>query len=203
MSLTFSHDRRFEALRAPVLGAAAVVLSLGIAAGVVAVARRPPVVAAAPRNLGVSEEQAFANAKRLLAEALTRRMTLERALPGVQAAAPVVEPTPSPIAVEVVAAVEPVAAQVTTEELHKLAGKAAWLLRNGDIASARLILERAIKGADATAIYALAETYDPNFLNRLNVQGFLGDAARARALYAQALEAGVTEAAKRMAALAQ
>ena len=82
-------------------------------------------------------------------------------------------------------------------------GKAAQAIRDGDILGARLILERTIEGGDAKALLALAETYDPKALIRMNAKGVKGDAAHARKLYGQALARGVSEARGRLETLDQ
>jgi hypothetical protein len=86
-------------------------------------------------------------------------------------------------------------------DLQKLAEKAAEAIRDGDIAGARLVLERAEEGGDVTAIYALAQTFDPRVLQQMRVQGLKGDAAKARELYQQALDAGVTDAKDKLSGL--
>lgn len=84
------------------------------------------------------------------------------------------------------------------QDMQKLAGKAAEAIRLGDIASARLVLEHAVRAGDATALYALAETYDPRVLVKLRVQGMQGEPETARQLYQQALARGVEEARARL-----
>ncbi|HWG06439.1 MAG TPA: hypothetical protein VG271_15620 [Beijerinckiaceae bacterium] len=84
------------------------------------------------------------------------------------------------------------------DDFKKLADKATQALHIGDIAGARLVLERAVAIGDKTAIYALAETYDPRVLTELHVRGMTGDPDKARALYEQALAAGVSQAKARL-----
>jgi len=86
-------------------------------------------------------------------------------------------------------------------DLRRLGDKASQAIRDGDIYGARLILERTIEGGDANALLALAETYDPKALARMNVKSVKGDIARARALYTQALGKGVAAARLRLDAL--
>ena len=95
---------------------------------------------------------------------------------------------PTPPATEQTASLDP-------QDMERLAGKAAEAIRNGDIASARLVLEHAVRAGDATALYALAETYDPRVLVKLRVQGMEGEPETARNLYQRALDKGVEEAA--------
>ena len=89
-------------------------------------------------------------------------------------------------------------ASISPEDMQRLAGKAAAAIRTGDIASARLVLEHAARAGDATALYALAETYDPRVLTKLRVQGMTGDPEKARSLYRKALDSGVEEARGRL-----
>jgi hypothetical protein len=116
---------------------------------------------------------------------------------------PVIEaaaPTPTPVAIAAPAAALPPLAEA---DMRRLNSKAAQAIRDGDILGARLILERTIEGGDAKALLALAETYDPKALIRMNAKGVKGDAAHARKLYGQALARGVSEARARMEALDQ
>jgi len=106
--------------------------------------------------------------------------------------APVYAPAPAP------AASLPALSEA---DMRRLNGKAAQAIRDGDILGARLTLERTIEGGDANALLALAETYDPKALIRMNAKGVKGDAAHARKLYTQALARGVTEARGRLEAL--
>ena len=112
------------------------------------------------------------------------------------------EPTPEPKAVAPVASAPPPQQQQLSEtDLRRLADKAAQAMRDGDVYGARLILEKSVEGGDARALLTLAETYDPRALARMNAKSVKPDPARARALYAQALEKGVTGARARLDAL--
>jgi TPR repeat protein len=71
-------------------------------------------------------------------------------------------------------------------------------LKNGDIASARLILRRAANAGHAQAALALGVTFDPRFLAEQGVLGFAPDVAQARAWYERAAELGSSEAARRL-----
>jgi len=79
--------------------------------------------------------------------------------------------------------------------------RANALLAQGDIASARIVLERAVDLGSAKAAFALAETYDPIVLDAWRTFGTLGDVARAKQLYAKAKAGGVQEAQGRLNAL--
>ena len=83
-----------------------------------------------------------------------------------------------------------------TAETAKLVARARVLLGQGDVGSARIVLERAAEGGGAQANFALAETYDPLILAKWGTFATRGDAAKARELYTRA-EAGGNEEAKR------
>ena len=86
-------------------------------------------------------------------------------------------------------------------ETARLVARASMLLGQGDIGSARIVLERAAETGNAQANFALAETYDPLVLRKWGVYGTLGDAAKARDLYARAQAGGIKEARERFDAL--
>jgi hypothetical protein len=88
-------------------------------------------------------------------------------------------------------------------ELHKLASKAEQSISDGDIIGARLLLDRATRAGDGKTLFMLAQTYDPQTLSRLGVQGIVGDADVARNYYNRALAAGFGEARERLSALPQ
>lgn len=76
------------------------------------------------------------------------------------------------------------------------------LAKNGDLAGARLLLQRAAEAQHGGAAFALASTYDPLVLKHLPVLGLSGDAGLARQWYERARELGIREAAARLEALA-
>jgi len=80
----------------------------------------------------------------------------------------------------------------------RLMARANVLLSQGDIGAARIVLERAAEAGSASALFALAETYDPAVLSAWRTFGTQGDVAKAQELYAKALVAGVPEAADRL-----
>ena len=79
--------------------------------------------------------------------------------------------------------------------------RASVLLSQGDIGSARIVLERAAERGSAQASFTLAETYDPLMLLKWGTYGTRGDAAKARDLYAKAQAGGIKEATERLDAL--
>jgi TPR repeat protein len=64
----------------------------------------------------------------------------------------------------------------------------------GDASSARLLYERAADAGNGEAALRLGETYDPNFLGRVQLRTVQGDAAAAVFWYRRARELGVAEA---------
>jgi hypothetical protein len=86
-------------------------------------------------------------------------------------------------------------------ELARLISRACLLLSQGNIGTARIVLERAAETGSAPALFALAETHDPTTLAAWGTFGTQGDVARAQELYAKALAGGVLEAKDRLNAL--
>jgi hypothetical protein len=90
---------------------------------------------------------------------------------------------------------------IDKEELASLLKRGRYLLSIGDIAPARLLLERAADAHDASAAFDLAGTYDPAVLTRSHVSGIAPDLAMARMWYEKALNLGHSEAQQRLAKL--
>jgi hypothetical protein len=75
------------------------------------------------------------------------------------------------------------------------------LLASGEIAPARIELEKAARGGEARAWLALGESYDPATLGRLGAVGVKGDPVKAKDCYGRAEAAGLSEARQRTAQL--
>jgi hypothetical protein len=123
-----------------------------------------------------------------------------------QTPVPLPDPEIFPEALELTAAAEKFTAsaarsEISADELRSLMEFASKLIAQADISAARLVLERAASSGDTRAIFALAETYDPNVLSAWRVRGIKGDRNRANALYGDALAKGETEARSRIFAL--
>lgn len=115
-----------------------------------------------------------------------------------------IEVAANPIAEQTLVAPDRDDAQPASKPAAAAAGlvaRASALLRQGDIGAARLVLERAVEMGSAQASFALAETYDPLVLAKWGTYGTLGNASRAKALYAQADSAGIKAAKARLEAL--
>lgn len=85
----------------------------------------------------------------------------------------------------------------------QLIRRAEELVASGDIAAARLILQRLAEANEQRAALLLAGTYDPLMLEKLRVYAFAADVAKARAWYEKAREMGSPEASRRLELLAQ
>ena len=75
-------------------------------------------------------------------------------------------------------------------------------LKNGDIASARIVFGRLAAAGVADGAFAAGQTYDSAYLSAHNVMGVGGDAAKARTFYQRAVQLGSTEAAAHLTAAA-
>jgi hypothetical protein len=98
-------------------------------------------------------------------------------------------------------AAAPSAAAPASEAARRLCAQGLVAMASGDIAGARLYLERAAEAGDTRALMVLGESYDPTTLSRMGALGIKGDAGKARDYYAKALAAGMGAARERMAAL--
>lgn len=84
---------------------------------------------------------------------------------------------------------------------EEVLAQAARRIESGDIAGARELLGSADVQTVGQASFALAETYDPNMLAAWGTRGAVADVAKARALYAKALNLGVGKAMVRLEGL--
>lgn len=152
--------------------------------------RRASEAAAAPKT-------AFGLSKALLAQivaAIAPTTTEAHA-----AAAPSAGPAASP---EMPAAPAPAAAQqLSAAEIALCLRRGEELIRQDDIASARLYFERAAAAGDAVAARRLARTYDPLALRADGIRGVTADRAKAAHWYRRAVERGDTESKQRLAQL--
>ena len=87
------------------------------------------------------------------------------------------------------------------ETLAGLMTRAKSLLALGDIAAARLLLERAANAQDATAAFLPARTYDPAVLGVLDKRSITPDPVIARDWYRKAASLGLAEAQQRLTQL--
>jgi hypothetical protein len=78
-----------------------------------------------------------------------------------------------------------------------IAARGDAALKSGDVVEARSFYLRAYEQGNITAAAGVARTYDPIIFKQLKVRGLKPNAAKARAWYVKAAEAGDAEAAKR------
>ena len=96
------------------------------------------------------------------------------------------------------------------EEIADLIGRGEKFIKAGELASARLVLQRAAEAGDQRAALMLAGTFDPIVLEKIGIQGFAPDIiqgfapdiALARTWYERAKEFGSREAVRRLQMLA-
>jgi TPR repeat protein len=94
--------------------------------------------------------------------------------------------------------------QHDADEIALMMKSGADLMANGDISAARLMYQRAAEAGDATAAVALAETYDPLVLRRVNPKGGITpDVALAHTWYEKAKDLGSAVAPERLERLAR
>ncbi len=141
-------------------------------------------------------EAAAASLAQSLAEERFRSQDLERQL----AAHPETTPGSIPVPSADRTSDNP-SAEKADPELLRLLSRATLLVAQGDIGGARVVLERAAETGSASALFALAETFDPAILSAWGTVGTQGDPAWARELYAKALAGGIAAATERLAAL--
>ena len=138
-----------------------------------------------------------------IAEASPAPVTTRLVIPSVDTGE---QPGPPAPQLAVVAPVQDVAApavrRLDPEEVAALIRRGEGYLANGDLAAARLLLQRAAEAQDARAALALAATYDPAMLAQLGVRGSTADAATARVWYEKARQFGSVEASRRLELLA-
>jgi hypothetical protein len=96
-------------------------------------------------------------------------------------------------------AAAPPARRLDADELAALLKRARGLLAIGDIASARLLLERAADAQEADAALMLARTYDPEVLGTSDARSVTPDPEKARIWYRKAAELGSPHAQQRLA----
>jgi TPR repeat protein len=97
------------------------------------------------------------------------------------------------------AAAPPPARRLAADELAALLKRARSLIEVGDIAPARLLLERAAEAQEASAALMLAQTYDPAVLGIQDMRSITPDQAMARDWYQKAARLGSLDAKQRLA----
>jgi TPR repeat protein len=116
----------------------------------------------------------------------------QSALQGRAPAAATATVAPPARAIDAARAIDP-------DELAGLLKRARGLIAIGDIAAARLLLERAAGAQEASAALLLAQTYDPAVLGAPDMRSITPDPAMARDWYRKAAQFGSPEAQQRLA----
>lgn len=93
----------------------------------------------------------------------------------------------------------PTARRLDPDELAGLLKRAQGMLDVGDLAGARLLLERAADAHEAKAAFILAQTYDPAVLGTADARSIAPNPEAARLWYQKAAQFGSQEAQQRLA----
>jgi TPR repeat protein len=98
------------------------------------------------------------------------------------------------------ATAQPKAAQsnLSTENIAALVARGDAFVVAGDISSARLLYERAVEAGDGRAALRMGATFDPAFLDQVNIRGAFGDQRQALSWYRRARDLGQAEAERRL-----
>lgn len=89
------------------------------------------------------------------------------------------------------------------EEIAALVNRGMDFLKNGDLASARLLLQRAAEAGNASAAFMLGATFDPLIIQQHGAVGVQSDVKKAREWYEKAAELGSELASQQLTKLAK
>ncbi len=96
------------------------------------------------------------------------------------------------------------ARQIDASEIAQMVKSGAEYMANGNIGAARMIFRPAAEAGDPVAAFALAETYDPVVLGKLNAKGGItADVGLAQTWYKKAKDLGSVAATERLERLAR
>ena len=115
-------------------------------------------------------------------------------------AAPANAPVPAPASRAAIALAPPTSG-LSSAEIAELLDHGDALLRNGDVASARLFYERAAGSGDGRAALRLGATFDPVFLGRLGLGKLQANPAEAQSWYIRARDLGAVDANRQLNSL--
>ena len=163
-------------------------------------------LAVMPPTVGTVQSASLAgSAPTSAASDLRAKLSLAPIPPAPVRPEPEVATTPAAEAVEAtstlaatVARNRPAAPTLSGAELAALVARGDWLFATGDVASARLLYERAASVGEARAAVKLGETFDPAFLSRLKRRGERADSDMAVFWYRRARDLGASDAASRL-----
>lgn len=152
---------------------------------------RPQIAETSPTPLAPVATVAVAPTREAIANAYQTALQSQPEIRQPPAAA-VAPPMPAPT---------PAARRLDPDELATLLKRAQGLLDIGDLAGARLLLERAADAHEAKAAFILAQTYDPAVLGTMDARSIAPDPAAARLWYEKAAQFGSQEAQQRLGQL--
>jgi hypothetical protein len=92
---------------------------------------------------------------------------------------------------------------LSPQEVDRLTNLGEKMLAQGDVSTARRLLEHAAEARSARAALLLGATYDPEGLRKMGVLGMRPDLEKAHMWYTRAAQYGSTEASRRLAGLGQ
>jgi hypothetical protein len=115
-------------------------------------------------------------------------------------AAPANALVPAPTSAAAIALTPPTSG-LSSAEIPELLNHGDALLRNGDVASARLFYERAAGAGDGRAALRLGATFDPEFLGRLGLGKLQANPAEAQSWYSRARDLGAVDAKRQLNSL--
>jgi hypothetical protein len=93
---------------------------------------------------------------------------------------------------------QPTVPTLSAAEIAGLLARGDWLFATGEVASARLLYERAADAGEARAAVRLGETFDPVYLDASHRRGLHGDPDMAVLWYRHARDLGATGVASRL-----
>ena len=172
--------------------------------GAATTAATPAVIAAAPStaapSAGLPSRDDIALALRAAHQSQppAPEAAPRQTMAAVTATAPSLAAAPA-ITAPIVAA--PPVRQIDREELANLMTRGKALLDSGDIAPARLLLERAAEAGEASAALMVAQSYDPTVLGAQDARNITSDPAQARSWYQRAAQLGSADAQRRLSQL--
>jgi hypothetical protein len=108
--------------------------------------------------------------------------------------------SPVPAPAPAVSAVPP-PRHLEASEIASLMKRGKDLMASGDVVAARMVFQLVAEAGEASAAFALAETYDPSVLDKLPTTGVQPDVALARQWYEKAKELGSPAAPGRLVGL--
>jgi len=106
------------------------------------------------------------------------------------------------VSVQIDGSAAPARPKVSAQEVEDMLARSRKLLEIGDIAGARLMLDYLARQDSPRGAFALAQTYDPQFLENLSVRGGVRpNMAKALQWYRKAAQLGSEPASTRLSAL--